>query len=96
MSFNFDPGIRAFRAVKHRTRANILQYLDEVGEATVTDLYIKFRIEQTECSRHLGILRDGNLVKYRRDGKNIYYSLNTETLKKLTDFVNQMGSGLVC
>lgn len=94
MKLNFDSGVKVFRAVKHRTRAKILQYLEEVEEATVTDLYVKCRIEQSECSRHLNILRDANIVNYRREGKNIYYSLNYETIKKLTDFVSQMEGGL--
>lgn len=91
MGFNFDQGIRAFRAVKSRFRINILKHLSDIDEATVLDLYVKLRIEQSECSRHLAILRSANLVKYRRSGKNIYYSLNHETLKKLIDFTNSVG-----
>jgi DNA-binding transcriptional ArsR family regulator len=62
-------------ALDHRFRMQILSFLHDCEDrgATVTELYIKFRVEQPVMSQHLSILRRAEYVKTERDGKNIYY-----------------------
>ena len=42
---------------------------------TVTDIYVKLRLEQSVASQHLAILRKAGVVQTERDGKFIFYSL---------------------
>ena len=65
----------AFRNLGDRTRLRILMELKDAGERNVTELRKKLRLPQPSVSHHLAILRKGGLVKPRRSGKEIYYSL---------------------
>jgi DNA-binding transcriptional ArsR family regulator len=57
---------------------------------TVTEIYVKLRLEQSVASQHLAILRKAGFVKTERDGKFIYYSVNTERLEELNRFVKDL------
>jgi ArsR family transcriptional regulator, virulence genes transcriptional regulator len=78
------------RAVNHKLRQQILKLIDEHGKMTVTELYVKLRLEQSVASQHLAILRKAGFVKTDRDGKFIYYSVNTSRLKELNQFVEEL------
>ena len=78
------------RAVNHKLRQQILKLIDEHGRMTVTELYVKLRLEQSVASQHLAILRKAGFVKTVRDGKFIFYSVNTDRLKELNIFVEQL------
>ena len=45
------------------------------GEHSVSDLENELSIRQPTLSQQLGVLRDNELVKTRREGKSIFYSL---------------------
>ncbi|MDW9249802.1 ArsR/SmtB family transcription factor [Burkholderia cepacia] len=47
------------------------------GERCVSDLEAALDIRQPTLSQQLGMLRDNALVRTRRDGKNIHYSLDS-------------------
>jgi len=78
------------RAVNHKLRQQILKLIDEHGKMTVTELYVKLRLEQSVASQHLAILRKAGFVKTDRDGKFIFYSVNTDRLKELNKFVEDL------
>jgi DNA-binding transcriptional ArsR family regulator len=78
------------RAVNHKLRQQMLKLIDEQGKMTVTDLYLKLRLEQSVASQHLAILRKAAIVKTVRNGKFIFYSINTERLDDLNEFVNNL------
>ena len=78
------------RAVNHKLRQQILKLIDEHGRITVTELYVKLRLEQSVASQHLAILRKAGFVKTVRNGKFIFYSVNTDRLKELNRFVEEL------
>jgi len=78
------------RAVNHKLRQQILKLIDEHGKMTVTELYVKLRLEQSVAPQHLAILRKAGFVKTERDGKFIFYSVNTDRLKELNKFVEDL------
>jgi DNA-binding transcriptional ArsR family regulator len=78
------------RAVNHKLRQQIIKMIDEHGRITVTELYVKLRLEQSVASQHLAILRKAGFVKTVRDGKFIFYSVNTDRLKELNRFVEEL------
>ena len=82
----FRKVVLLLRSIKHDIRVKIIDLLQEHGEQTVTDLYIRLRIEQSVCSQHLAILRRAGIVKSRRNGKFIYYSININVLRIITNY----------
>jgi DNA-binding transcriptional ArsR family regulator len=78
------------RAINHKLRQQILKLIDENGKMTVTEIYVKLRLEQSVASQHLAILRKAGFVKTEREGKFIYYSVNAERLEELNKFVKEL------
>lgn len=71
---------RIFKTLGDETRICILWELYENGESCVRDLGKNLQIDITSSglSHQLRILRQEKLIKKRREGKNIYYSLDDE------------------
>jgi DNA-binding transcriptional ArsR family regulator len=78
------------RAVNHKLRQQILKLIYQNGKMTVTEIYIKLRLEQSVASQHLAILRKAGFVTTIRDGKFIYYSVNEERLSEVHGFIRQL------
>jgi len=62
-----------FKALASPLRIRILDELRN-GELTVTELRLRLRIEPTNISQQLAILRSKNIIVGRKQGSNIYYS----------------------
>lgn len=71
-----------FRGLSDATRLSVLLILID-GEKTVGEIVEKIQQSQSNVSNHLKCLSDCGLVKNRREGKNIYYSLRDSRTKKL-------------
>jgi ArsR family transcriptional regulator, virulence genes transcriptional regulator len=78
------------RAINHKLRQQILKQIDEHGKLTVTELYVALRLEQSVASQHLAILRKAGFVKTSRNGKFIYYSVNSNRIEELNQFVKSL------
>src|SRR5213595_3376444 len=78
------------RAVNHKLRQQIMKLIHQNGKMTVTEIYVKLRLEQSVASQHLAILRKAGFVKTERDGKFIYYAVNAERLEELNKFVKDL------
>jgi len=70
------------RALAHEARLMILCMLVE-GEKSVSELEAFLEMRQPTVSQQLARLRADRLVRTRRDGKTIYYSLASEEAKKV-------------
>lgn len=84
--------VLVFRAINHGFRKKIIGLLDNSREMTVTEIFVELRVEQSIASQHLGILRKADVVKTRRDGKFMYYSLNIERLAYLAKVVKLLST----
>ena len=87
---NVKKAALILRAVNHKLRQQILKLIDEQGKITVTEIYVKLRLEQSVASQHLAILRKAGFVNTDREGKFIYYSVNTGRLEELNQFVDAL------
>ncbi len=70
------------KALADPTRLAILHALDpdgEPGERSVGELGELVGTSQANVSKHLGVLRHAGLVKSRRDGMNVFYSVADPT-----------------
>jgi ArsR family transcriptional regulator, arsenate/arsenite/antimonite-responsive transcriptional repressor len=71
-----------FLAFANPTRLRILQRLGEVGEENVNDLALHLRMSQPRISWHLRMLRVGGVIRTRRDGRQVYCSLDVENIAR--------------
>ena len=78
------------RAINHKLRQQILHLIEENKRMTVTEIYIQLRLEQSVASQHLAIMRRAGIVKTTREGKFIWYSVNTERLEEISRFVDDL------
>ena len=73
-----------FKVFGDSTRIKILSALLS-GERNVGDLAEELRLTQTACSHQLRVLKNNKLVRSRRDGKAIYYSLSDDHVKRIIE-----------
>lgn len=82
--------VLVLRAVNHKLRQKMIDLLEENGKMTVTELYIKLRLEQSVASQHLAILRRSGVVITERQGKYIFYSLDKDRLSQISKLVEEL------
>ncbi len=73
-----------FKVFGDSTRIKIICSLFE-SEMCVCDLSVLLNISQSAISHQLRVLKSARLVKFRRSGKVIYYSLDDEHIKQIFD-----------
>lgn len=78
------------RALNHKLRQQILSTIEKSENINVTEIYVKLRIEQSVASQHLAILRKANIVKTKREGKIIWYSVNFDRIKEIETYTKQL------
>src|ERR1700723_890142 len=91
----------AFNAVAEPRRREILNYL-ALQERPVGEIVAALGLEQPSVSKHLRVLRDVGLVRVRREGRNMLYSLDAEAFRPMYEWTqkferfwkNQLTSGM--
>ena len=78
------------RAINHSLRQEIIKLLDENGRLTVTEIYVKLRLEQSVASQHLALLRKSEVVITTRDGKFIYYSVDKDRIAEISKLLKEL------
>lgn len=73
-----------FKVFGDTTRIKIICALFE-AEMCVCDIAVTLGMSQSAISHQLRVLKSARLVKYRRDGKIVYYSLDDEHVKNIFD-----------
>ncbi len=76
---------KAGRAGLNPLRKKILEKISASGSIIVTDIYDGLKIEQAVCSQHLSILRESKLVRTKREGRKIIYSINLDTAARMRE-----------
>ena len=79
----FKKAALTLRALNHKVRQQILHLIHERGEITVSEIYAKLKLEQSLTSSYLAVLRRGNIVKTRREGQSIHYSVNYDHITQI-------------
>lgn len=79
-----------FRAMNHQLRQEMIRMIDKNGHVTVTDIFVEMRLEQSVASQHLAILRRAGIVLPERDGKFVYYKLNTDRLSMINKMIQDL------
>lgn len=71
-----------FKVLGDSTRVKIMWALDE-SEMCVCDLAVLLNMTKSAISHQLRSLRQANLVKFRREGKNVFYSLSDDHVREI-------------
>lgn len=71
-----------FKVFGDSTRIKILYAMFD-NELCVNDIAKLLNLSQSSVSHQLRILKSSKLVKFRRDGKSIYYSLDDEHVRAI-------------
>lgn len=84
--------VLVLRAVNHKLRQKMLELIEADGQMTVTNIYVRLRLEQSVASQHLAILRRAGVVKTTRQGKFIYYSVDEDRIGQISRLVEELAS----
>ena len=71
-----------FKVFADSTRIKILYALSN-GELCVCDIWQSLGLTQSAVSHQLRILKQMRLVKYRKEGKTVYYSLDDDHIQSI-------------
>lgn len=74
-----------FRLLGDANRTRILYALLEAGELCVCDLSATVDVPETSVSHALRLLRTAGIVRNRRSGRMVYYSLDDAHVRLLLD-----------
>ena len=73
--------VKTFKALSDETRVRIIKLLEH-GELCVCDIGAALGMVQPKVSFHLGVLKNSGLLKDRKQGKWVHYSLDESEMFK--------------
>ena len=77
------------RALSDPVRREILEML-KAGRLSAGEIGEKFPISGAAISKHLSVLKDGDLIRDTREGKFIYYDLNVSVLEEIMLWITDL------
>lgn len=86
---DLERAARWFHALSDETRLQIIECLSQ-GEQCVCELTDILNAGQSRLSFHLKTLKDAGILRDRRDGRWIYYSLNQEAIEELRELLRSI------
>ena len=80
---------QTLKALADPIRREILNMLKK-GRMSAGDICDHFEVTGASISRHLSVLKDADLIRDTREGKFIFYELNTSVLEEIMLFVSEL------
>ena len=77
------------KALSDPIRREILDML-KGGRMSAGDIVEKFPVTGASISRHLSVLKDADLIRDTREGKFIFYELNTSVLEEIMLWITDL------
>src|SRR6266567_1305365 len=71
---------QVFKALSDPSRREILRLLT-AGEKSAGELAGQFDLSKPSVSHHFAVLKEADLIRSRREGQQIFYSLNTTVVQ---------------
>lgn len=78
-----------FKALADPIRRDILKLLKN-GRMSAGEIGSHFDVTGASVSRHLSVLKDADLIRDTREGKFIYYEINTSVLEDVLIFIKEL------
>ena len=82
------------RALADPIRREILNLLKS-GRMAAGDIAEHFSVTDASISRHLSVLKEADLIRCRREGKFLFYELNTSVLEETLLWLSSLKGGNV-
>jgi ArsR family transcriptional regulator len=79
-----------FLALANPTRLRILERIGEVGEVNVGELAEFLHMSQPRVSWHVRMLRIGGVIRVRRDGRQVWCSLDVDNIRRYRERLDEM------
>ena len=80
---------QTLKALSDPTRREILNLL-KTGKKSAGEISDHFDITAAAISRHLSVLKEADLIEDNRDGKYIFYTLNTSVLEEIMLWITDL------
>ena len=77
------------KALSDPIRREILEMLKN-GRMAAGDIVAKFDVTGASISRHLSVLKEADLIRDKREGKFIFYDINTSVLEDIMLFISNL------
>ena len=77
------------KALADPIRREILNMLKN-GRMSAGEITYHFEVTGASISRHLSVLKDADLIRDTREGKFIYYELNTSVLEEIMLWISDL------
>ena len=77
------------KALSDPTRREILNLLKQ-GKQSAGEITAHFDITAAAISRHLSVLKDADMIEDTREGKFIFYELNTSVLEEIMLWLTEL------
>ena len=90
MNKDIEQFIKLFKALANEERIEIIRLLKKHKEMYAQDIEKHFYLEQSTTSHHLNTLRRAGITKARKEGRRVYYSIDSESFKKLWEDFNTL------
>ncbi|PWU23008.1 hypothetical protein C5B42_04345 [Candidatus Cerribacteria bacterium 'Amazon FNV 2010 28 9'] len=85
----FNIHAKLLKALAHPRRLEIVQLLRD-QELCVSDIYAMLDLPQANISQHLMILRDAGVLRTKRKGKQIMYTLVSKKVTRASDLLREV------
>ena len=82
---HIDKQTRLLKALANSTRLEILNLL-QIREMCVCEIMVALGLTQPTASHHLGILENVDVVKDRKEGRWVFYSITSDAVKSMLKF----------
>lgn len=79
----FEKKADVLKALAHPARLCIVKGLIEHGESNVMSMQNCLKVPQSTISQHLSVLRSLGIIKGRREGLEVFYSVSHEEVKEI-------------
>jgi ArsR family transcriptional regulator, arsenate/arsenite/antimonite-responsive transcriptional repressor len=76
-----------FNVLSDKTRQEIIMLFSTKKEVCVTEIAENFTLNRTTISHHLNLMRRSKFLNSRKDGKEVYYSLNKDFIINLLESI---------
>ncbi|MEG2908807.1 MAG: autorepressor SdpR family transcription factor [Erysipelotrichaceae bacterium] len=81
-----------WKALSDPTRRDIIELLKS-GKMSAGDISAHFNSSNATISHHLSILKQADLIRDEKDGKYIYYDLNTSVIDEMIGWFTSLSKG---
>lgn len=86
-----EEAARAFKALGDENRLRIMGIVAERGDVCACSLLDELEMTQPTLSHHMKLLKDAGLVKAKKEGRWMHYSLDSETTASLAALLRELG-----